>query len=63
MAKPIRVLVIALDAASPVLLREWGADGTLPNIGRLLREGLSGPSRSLEGFYHGSTWPSFWTWP
>ena len=56
-----RVLVIALDAASPVLLRRWGADGTLPNIGRLLREGLSGPSRSLEGFYHGSTWPSFMT--
>ena len=56
-----RVLVIALDAASPVLLRQWGADGTLPSIGRLLREGLSGPSRSLEGFYHGSTWPSFMT--
>ena len=56
-----RVLVIALDAASPVLLRRWGSDGTLPNIGRLFREGLSGPSRSLEGFYHGSTWPSFMT--
>ena len=56
-----RVLVIALDAASPVLLRQWAADGTLPSIGRLLREGLSGPSRSLEGFYHGSTWPSFMT--
>ena len=56
-----RVLVIALDAASPVLLRRWGGDGTLPNIGRLLREGLSGASRSLEGFYHGSTWPSFMT--
>lgn len=56
-----KVLAIALDAASPVLLREWGADGTLPNIGRLLREGLSGPSRTLEGFYHGATWPSFMT--
>jgi predicted AlkP superfamily phosphohydrolase/phosphomutase len=56
-----RVVVIALDAASPVLLRRWAADGTLPNIGRLLREGLSGSSRSLEAFYHGSTWPSFMT--
>jgi hypothetical protein len=56
-----KVLVLALDAASPVLLREWGADGTLPNIGRLLREGLSGPGRSLEGYYQGATWPSFMT--
>ena len=54
-----KVLAIALDAASPVLLREWAADGTLPNIGRLFREGLSGPSRTLDGFYHGATWPSF----
>jgi predicted AlkP superfamily phosphohydrolase/phosphomutase len=61
MAEKPRLLVLALDAASPVLLREWGADGTLPNIGNLLREGLSGPSRSLEGFYHGSTWPSLMT--
>jgi predicted AlkP superfamily phosphohydrolase/phosphomutase len=58
---PPRLLVLALDAASPALLRQWGADGTLPAIGRLLREGLSGPARSLEGFYHGSTWPSFMT--
>ena len=56
-----KVLAIALDAASPHLLREWGEDGTLPNIGRLFREGLSGPSRTLDGFYHGATWPSFMT--
>lgn len=61
MTHQTRVLVLALDAASPALLREWGADGTLPAIGRLFREGLSGPSRSLEGYYHGATWPSFMT--
>jgi predicted AlkP superfamily phosphohydrolase/phosphomutase len=56
-----RILAIALDAASPALLTEWAEDGTLPNIGRLFREGLSGPSRTLDGFYHGATWPSFYT--
>ncbi len=56
-----KVLALALDAASPVLLREWAADGTLPNVGRLFREGLSGSSRTLDGFYHGATWPSFMT--
>ena len=58
---PPRILAIALDAASPALLTEWAEDGTLPNIARLFREGLSGPSRTLDGFYHGATWPSFYT--
>lgn len=56
-----KLLAISLDAASPHLLREWGADGTMPNVGRLLREGISGPSRSPDGFYHGATWLSFAT--
>lgn len=60
-ASPARVLVLGVDAADPALLRAWAADGTLPNIGSLFRRGLSGNTRSMEGFYVGATWPSFYT--
>lgn len=59
--RPTRVLVLGIDAADPALLRSWAADGTLPNIDSLIRRGLSGDTRSMEGFYVGSTWPSFYT--
>ena len=29
---PAKVLVLAIDAASPVLLERWIGDGTLPNL-------------------------------
>jgi len=56
-----RVLVLALDAASPDLIRRWTADHTLPNLAHLIGTGLSGPTRSVEGLYVGATWPSFYT--
>src|SRR5215475_12566915 len=58
---PTKVLVLAIDAANPVLLQEWAKDGTLPNIHMLLSRGLVGNTRSIDGFYVGSTWPSFYT--
>ena len=56
-----RLLVLGIDAADPLLVERWTADGTMPNLARLMREGLSGRSGGLEGFYVGSTWPSFYT--
>jgi predicted AlkP superfamily phosphohydrolase/phosphomutase len=56
-----RVLFLGIDAGSPELLRRWAADGTMPNLQGLLARGVSGPSRSVEGFFIGSTWPSFYT--
>jgi predicted AlkP superfamily phosphohydrolase/phosphomutase len=56
-----RVIVLALDAASPRLLREWAHDGTLPNLRDLMERGLTGDIRGLDGFFIGSTWPSFYT--
>jgi predicted AlkP superfamily phosphohydrolase/phosphomutase len=50
-----------LDAASPKLLREWAHDGTLPNLRHLMERGLTGDIRGLDGFFIGSTWPSFYT--
>ncbi len=60
-ASPARVLVLGVDAADPGLLRAWAADGTLPNIGSLFRRGLSGNTVSMDGFFVGATWPSFYT--
>lgn len=61
MAGSQQLLVLAIDAASPTLLRRWAADGSLPNIARLMSEGRVGDTRSVESFYTGSTWPSFYT--
>jgi len=58
---PARVLMLGIDAADPALLRAWATDGTLPNVARLLRTGLSGDTQSVEGFFVGSTWPSLYT--
>lgn len=60
-ATPTRVLVLGIDAASPVLLERWIADGTLPNLAALVQRGLSSRVRSVDGFFIGSTWPSVYT--
>ncbi|HUG26662.1 MAG TPA: alkaline phosphatase family protein [Gemmatimonadales bacterium] len=56
-----RVTIIGLDAASPILLRRWMADGSLPNLAALAARGRTGAVRSVEGFFVGATWPSFQT--
>jgi predicted AlkP superfamily phosphohydrolase/phosphomutase len=58
---PANVLVLAIDAASPALLEEWAADGTLPNLRGLMARGLVGRTRNVDGFCIGSTWPSWYT--
>jgi predicted AlkP superfamily phosphohydrolase/phosphomutase len=61
MAQPPRLLVLAMDAASPERLERWAADGTLPTLAGLMREGLTARSRSVDWLYVGATWPSFYT--
>lgn len=61
MSGPTRILVLGIDAASPPLLRAWAADGTLPNLRGLMERGTTGETRGVEGFFVGSTWPSFYT--
>jgi predicted AlkP superfamily phosphohydrolase/phosphomutase len=56
-----RLLVLGIDAASPALIDELCAAGRLPNLRRLRERGLNGPVRSVDGFFVGSTWPSFQT--
>ena len=54
-------LVLGIDAASPDLLRRWADEGKLPAIRGLMDRGISGRVRGVEGFFIGSTWPSFYT--
>jgi predicted AlkP superfamily phosphohydrolase/phosphomutase len=56
-----RLMVLAIDAASPALLKRWTADGTLPNLARLEARGLRGDLAAIAPFHTGSTWPSFYT--
>lgn len=56
-----KLLILALDAANPALLRRWADDGTLPNIAGLIARGLLAETRSVDGLYVGATWPSFYT--
>jgi predicted AlkP superfamily phosphohydrolase/phosphomutase len=62
MAKALaKIFVIGIDAANPSLLRRWAEEGSLPNLRSLIGRGLIGATRSIGGFFVGSTWPSFYT--
>jgi predicted AlkP superfamily phosphohydrolase/phosphomutase len=61
MPSPSRVLFLAMDAGDASLIQQWAAEGVLPNIRALLARSLIGETVSVEGFYEGSTWPSFYT--
>jgi len=56
-----RILVLGIDAGHHALLETWASDGTLPTLRTLRARGLTGDTESLEGFFVGSTWPSFYT--
>ena len=56
-----RLLVLAIDAASPALLERWAAAGVLPTLAGLMRGGLVAGTRSVDRLYVGATWPSFYT--
>ncbi|RJQ18639.1 MAG: hypothetical protein C4560_07040 [Nitrospiraceae bacterium] len=58
---PAKVLFLAIDAGDKFLVRDWAANGILPNLRSLLDRGLTGNTMSLKGFFVGATWPSFYT--
>jgi predicted AlkP superfamily phosphohydrolase/phosphomutase len=58
---PSKLLLLGLDAAEPSLIRRWAANGKLPALRALMDRGTSGSISGVEGFYIGSTWPSFYT--
>ncbi len=58
---PAKLLILGIDAASPILLRRWANEGVLPAIRGLMDRGASGSVRGVKGFFIGSTWPSFYS--
>ena len=61
MKPPTKIFFLAIDAGDKLLIRNWANDGTLPNISALMNRGLVCETMSVDGFYEGSTWPSFYT--
>ena len=60
-ARPGKVLVIGLDGATFDLIKPWAADGHLPHLNRLLREGAHGALRSTLPPMTAPAWTSFAT--
>ena len=57
----MRVLALAFDGADYDLVRRWMAEGRLPTISRLAREGAFGPLRSTIPAFTPTAWSSFLT--
>src|SRR5262245_45133074 len=56
-----KVLFLEMDAAEHTLVRQWAAEGVMPNVARLLERSIVGPTLAPEGFFVGSIWPSLTT--
>ena len=54
------VLMIGLDAAEITLIRQWMADGLLPNLATLQRRGVLMELQSTAHWLVGAPWPSFY---
>ena len=54
-------LIFGLDGATFDLIRPWVAQGDLPNLGRLIQEGVSGDLASTLPPVTSPAWPSFMT--
>ena len=61
MKKVPKVMVIGLDAATWTLIRPWMAEGSLPNLARLMKAGVSGPLESILPPITPPAWTSFMT--
>jgi len=56
-----RLLIIGLDSATFDLILPWIGEGDLPNLARLIRDGVSGPLRSTIPPSSPPAWTSFMT--
>ncbi|HEY4688451.1 MAG TPA: alkaline phosphatase family protein [Anaerolineae bacterium] len=55
------LLIIGLDGATLDLIQPWAAEGKLPTLARLMREGVTGPLESTLPPVTSPAWPSFMT--
>jgi predicted AlkP superfamily phosphohydrolase/phosphomutase len=61
MKKDPKVIIIGLDAATWTLIRPWMAEGGMPNLAKLMKEGVSGTLRSILPPITPPAWTSFMT--
>jgi predicted AlkP superfamily phosphohydrolase/phosphomutase len=60
-ARPQRLLVVGIDAATLDLVRPWANQGELPHLGRLLASGAWGRLRSVPSMVTPAAWCTFAT--
>jgi predicted AlkP superfamily phosphohydrolase/phosphomutase len=60
MAKQKLVLLV-IDSADADLVSQWASAGFLPNIARLMREGVTTPIETPAGVLEGAIWPTILT--
>jgi predicted AlkP superfamily phosphohydrolase/phosphomutase len=61
MKKDPKVIIIGLDAATWTLIRPWIAEGSMPNLAKLMKAGVSGTLRSILPPITPPAWTSFMT--
>ncbi|HEY2713414.1 MAG TPA: alkaline phosphatase family protein [Chthoniobacterales bacterium] len=61
MKKAPKVVVVGLDSATWKLIRPWMAEGSLPNLARLMKAGVSGTLQSVLPPITPPAWTSFMT--
>ncbi len=61
MKKQPKLVVIGLDAATWTLIRPWMAEGSLPNLSKLMKDGVSGALESILPPITPPAWTSFMT--
>ena len=61
MKKVPKIVVIGLDAATWTVIRPWMAEGSLPNLARLVKDGVSGTLESVLPPITPPAWTSFMT--
>src|SRR2546430_10432464 len=61
MKKDPKVAIIGLDAATWTLICPWMAEGGMPNLAKLIKEGVSGTLQSILPPITPPAWTSFMT--
>ena len=56
-----KLVILALDGASPELIERWASQGHLPHLRKLIEEGAFGPLESVVPPVTGAAWGSFLT--
>ena len=61
MKKEPKAVIVGLDAATWTLIQPWMAEGSMPNLARLVREGVKGSLQSVLPPITPPAWTSFMT--